>query len=84
MPRRAPSRPSSLTRHDLKVEMDLVFQANVESLEKAGTCEHHERASKTRPGQRRNAGVGSRERERSTSRRRSHRTMHNGGRVKQN
>jgi hypothetical protein len=83
MPRRAPSRSSSLTRHDLKMEMDLVFQANVESLEKARTCEHHESASITRPGQRRSMGVGPRERERSISRRRSHRTMRNGGRVKQ-
>jgi hypothetical protein len=56
----------------------------VESLEKAGTREHHERARKTRPRQRRSAGVGSRERESVTSRQRRHRTMHKGGRVKTN
>jgi hypothetical protein len=59
----------------------MAFQAKGESLEKARSHEHHEHASKTRPGQRRSTGVGSRERESNTSRRRGHCTTHNRGRV---
>jgi hypothetical protein len=66
------------------MEKDLVFHANVESLEMAETYEHHELASITRPGQQRSVGVGPQEREMSTSIWRSHRKMRNGGRVKQN